>query len=432
MSHMRIHVPYTHQYVMSNMSKSCHIYVKHSGTLIRMWDRNESCKSMSHVPYEWVLSHLWARVPWLISHICEAFRDMTHSYVGQEWVMQVNESCPIWMSLVPYEWVMSHVNESCPIWMSHVPSVSTCAMTHITYMWSIQGHDSFEYGTRMSHANEWVMSRMNGSFHMWACVPWVISHMNESCHMWACVPWVMTHMNESCHMWACVPWVMSHMNESCHMWACVPWVMPHMNESCHMWACVPWVMPHMNKSCHMWACVPWVMCVWMLTWKIRPRCVYVCVCVCVCVCVRVCVRVCVCVCLCVCVFGCVCVWEKESVCVKQLCWHCQFCSCRGVCVYVCLCAYVCMCVCVCVCVRASVCLCVSFFGLEIQRERKRERDSARARVFASRSCFTLPNNGVTHKFHVGHAPWLLQRTATHYNKLQRSVTHCNTLQHTAT
>jgi len=29
-------------------------------------------------------------------------------------------SCPIWMSHVPYEWVLFHMNESCPILMSHV------------------------------------------------------------------------------------------------------------------------------------------------------------------------------------------------------------------------------------------------------------------------------------------------------------------------
>ena len=32
----------------------------------------------------------------------------------------MNESCHIWMSHVTYEWVMSHMNESCHIWMSHV------------------------------------------------------------------------------------------------------------------------------------------------------------------------------------------------------------------------------------------------------------------------------------------------------------------------
>jgi len=85
-------------------------------------------------------------------------------------------SCPIWMSHVPYEWVMFHMNESCPIWIRHVP---------------------YELG--MSHMNE-------------ACPIWIrhvpyelgMSHMNESCPIWMShVPyeWVMSHMNESCPIW---------------------------------------------------------------------------------------------------------------------------------------------------------------------------------------------------------------------------------------
>jgi len=51
-----------------------------------MWRVNESCHIwMSHVAYEWVMSHM-------------------------------NESCCIWMSHVTYEWVMLHMNESCHIW----------------------------------------------------------------------------------------------------------------------------------------------------------------------------------------------------------------------------------------------------------------------------------------------------------------------------
>ena len=32
----------------------------------------------------------------------------------------MNEPCHTWMSHVAYEWVMSHINEACHIWMSHV------------------------------------------------------------------------------------------------------------------------------------------------------------------------------------------------------------------------------------------------------------------------------------------------------------------------
>ena len=55
---------------------------------------NESCLIwMSHVSYEWVMSHM-------------------------------NESCLLWMSHVSYEWVMSSMNESCLIWMNYVNDVS--------------------------------------------------------------------------------------------------------------------------------------------------------------------------------------------------------------------------------------------------------------------------------------------------------------------
>jgi len=32
----------------------------------------------------------------------------------------MSDSCHIWMSHITYEWVMSHMNKSCEIWMSHV------------------------------------------------------------------------------------------------------------------------------------------------------------------------------------------------------------------------------------------------------------------------------------------------------------------------
>ena len=42
----------------------------------------------------------------------------------------MNESCHIWMSHVTYEWVMSHTNESCYIWMSHVTHASHMRLLH--------------------------------------------------------------------------------------------------------------------------------------------------------------------------------------------------------------------------------------------------------------------------------------------------------------
>jgi len=83
------------------------------------------------------------------------------------------ESCPIWMSHVPYERGMSHMNEACPIWIRHVPY-------------------------------EWGMSHMNEAGPIWMRhVPyqWGLSHINEACPIWMRhVPyeWGMSHMNQTC------------------------------------------------------------------------------------------------------------------------------------------------------------------------------------------------------------------------------------------
>jgi len=98
---------------------------------------------MSHVTYEWVVSH-------------------------------INESCHVWMSRVPYKWVMSrimHHDTSCHVWMHLV-----ALMCHGTY--------------------EWGTSLMNTSWHMWmrhVTREFVITFTNES-HHGSIGRW---HMNES-------------------------------------------------------------------------------------------------------------------------------------------------------------------------------------------------------------------------------------------
>jgi len=51
----------------------------------------------------------------------------------QSYLICVYESCHIWMSHVTYEWVMSHMNKSCHIWMSHV-TYDISVNNHIWYV----------------------------------------------------------------------------------------------------------------------------------------------------------------------------------------------------------------------------------------------------------------------------------------------------------
>jgi len=119
------HVAY--EWVMSHMNESCHIWMSHVTSItcngrVRM-NLSESCNIlkescpiwMSHVSYEWVVSHIWMNH---VPYKC----DMSH----------MNESCRIWMSHVTSNTCTGRVRmslngtwlilkESCPIWMSHVP-----------------------------------------------------------------------------------------------------------------------------------------------------------------------------------------------------------------------------------------------------------------------------------------------------------------------
>jgi len=94
-----------------HMWKDVHIqtlHIQRSGCFKRLW--------MSHVPYEWVMSHM-------------------------------NESWPIWMSHVPYEWVMAHMNES------HTPHAVESLKTltsHFKHSWVTKNtHESLQ--TLTSH-----------------------------------------------------------------------------------------------------------------------------------------------------------------------------------------------------------------------------------------------------------------------------------------
>jgi len=170
---------------------------------------------ISHVTYEWVLSHM-------------------------------NESCHIWMNHVQYEWVMSHMNESYHAWMSHVPytrewSTNPKGVAIVTY--------------------EQVMSHMNESCHIW-----VMSHINDSCCIWmghvpceSCPIWVMshTHLQRSTNLQRVASVtherVMSHMSHVTMIEPCHTDVISQMShvkhESCRIWtshAKYGWVMSPMR------------------------------------------------------------------------------------------------------------------------------------------------------------------------------------------
>jgi len=69
---------------------------------------------MSHVAYEWVMSHMHE------SHINESCQ-VWISHVTYAWVMShINESRHVWMSHATYAWVTSHIKQSRHVWMSHV------------------------------------------------------------------------------------------------------------------------------------------------------------------------------------------------------------------------------------------------------------------------------------------------------------------------
>jgi len=137
-------------------------------------------------------------VPFGLFNIHLQVEEGLHFSGNQKW-------CCMWMSHVTWEWVMSHENESCHIWMSHVTceGVMLMGMGHVTCE-RMMSHMNESCHVWMSHVTyEWVMSYVNESCH-------------ESCHIWmghvtgSCV-------NESCHIKLCHMW-MSHVTESCHIW----------------------------------------------------------------------------------------------------------------------------------------------------------------------------------------------------------------------
>jgi len=105
--------------VMSHVNKPCHIWT--GGVIYErvMSHTSESCIcDLSNVSNVQV-------VPFGLFSIHLQVEEGLHFSGNQKW-------CCKWMSHVTWEWVMSHMNESCHIWISHV----TCEEVMLHVNWS--------------------------------------------------------------------------------------------------------------------------------------------------------------------------------------------------------------------------------------------------------------------------------------------------------
>jgi len=131
-----IHVWMIHTWMSSSSEMNLHASTDHAYThrqdLLEIYGKllvtcvHEPCHiCMSHVTYEWVMSHVngscyihagFARHLSLhVKYVQESWH-VCMSHVTYEWVMsRMNESCHVWMSHVTYEWVMSHTCRICSI-----------------------------------------------------------------------------------------------------------------------------------------------------------------------------------------------------------------------------------------------------------------------------------------------------------------------------
>ena len=151
------------------------------------------------------------------------------------WYIYVNESRHEWNEWWQYEmgyvtnemsydntkWVMSHmkcfispINKSCAVWTPTICQLlqvcARCVMTHTnTYPRDTQ-----------RHTEAWDIQILGASwlFHIYVC-EWM-NHIkrNESCDIWieSRMKWVMSRMNGSCHIWTllrvCTRCVVTHVN----------------------------------------------------------------------------------------------------------------------------------------------------------------------------------------------------------------------------
>jgi len=169
-----------HPHAIGFSSKT--LVISHVTWLIHMW-HDSSIWDMTHSYVTWLI-HMWHD-----SFICKTLViSLIQMFLKKRRLhplplLSMHESCHIWMSHVTYEWAMSHTNESCCIWMSHVAyewvmsHVNTSRhiwVTVITYQ-RVMSRMSESCHVQMSHiTREFVMSRENASCHIWVSITYIV------------------------------------------------------------------------------------------------------------------------------------------------------------------------------------------------------------------------------------------------------------------
>jgi len=313
----------------SDMSRVLHIRMS-PVTLIIIWRSHVTQISddhtwMSLVTYEWVVSHILQ---------CVACVLMT----TYEWVML--HLLHLWVSMshvLPYEWVMSHT-------LQCIGCVLITRISMPSYVW----HDSFIRGDEIYVAIRYMCDvthsciytyysalgvfwwpNMNESRHTDIWWP----HMNESCHIWMSP---VTHITVRCmcsdgHIW------MSHLTWMSHV--TYEWVMSHILQCVGCVLMTRTSMPRlMDFLCKGGVQRGGMMCLCVYTYVLM----YVHMCVCACMYIYIYLYVSVCVCRWIYIY--ICVYMYIQICIRI---HGHVSMCVRVCVRVCVYSYINMCISVC-------------------------------------------------------------------------------------